>query len=189
MATFISRITLPLGSTPITRSFIATMSSPDPRSGIGILPRGFCHLSFPFSSRTKLSRSIPKPVLSSCRLYTGCHRAHKQVSSRFILEQRHGSSFDSAFNEVTMRHRTVCFRSSPQHSPDALSGRLFPRRSPPCLLNAAALGQFEACSCKPTSGGHLPSLVQHHELTLVFVTHILFFARSMHCPPCLYTSR
>src|SRR5271157_2147520 len=55
------------------RRFIATMSSPDPRSGIGILPHGVCHLSFPFTSRTKFSRSIPKPVLSSCRLYTGCH--------------------------------------------------------------------------------------------------------------------
>src|SRR5208337_1487283 len=30
------------------RRFIATMSSPDPRSGIGILPHGVCHLSFPF---------------------------------------------------------------------------------------------------------------------------------------------
>ena len=56
------------------RSFITTMSSPDPRSDIGILPRGFCHLSFPFSFRTRLSRSVPKPVLSSCHLYTGCHR-------------------------------------------------------------------------------------------------------------------
>jgi len=110
-------------------------------------------------------------VLSSCRLYTGCHRDRKQVSSRLILEHRHDPSFDSAFNGLTMRHRTVCFRSSPQHSPDALSGRLFPRRSPPRLLNAAALGQFEACSCKPTSGGQLPSLIQHHELALVFVTH------------------
>jgi hypothetical protein len=152
------------------------MSSPDPRSDIGILPHGFCHLSFPFSSRTKFSRSAPKPVLSSCRLYTGCHRDRKQVSSRFILEQWHDSSFDSAFNELTMRHRTVCFRSSPQHIPDILNGRLFPSRSPPRLLNAAALGQFEACSCKPTSGGRLPSSIQHHELALMLVTHCQFFA-------------
>jgi hypothetical protein len=27
------------------RRFIASMSSPDPHSGIGILPHGFCHLS------------------------------------------------------------------------------------------------------------------------------------------------
>jgi hypothetical protein len=147
------------------------MSSPDPRSGIGILPRGFCHLSFPFSSRTRFSRSLPKPVLSSCRLYTGCHRVRKTGFAPIHPGSPTRSSFDSAFNELTMRHRTVCFRSSPQHSPDAFSGRLFPSRSPPRLLNAAALGQFEARSCKLTSGGPLPSLVQHHELALVFVTH------------------
>src|SRR6516162_1998623 len=61
----------------------------DPRSGIGFLPHGFCHLLFPFSSRTRFSRSIPKPALSSCRLYTGCHRVRKQVSSRFLLDHRH----------------------------------------------------------------------------------------------------
>jgi len=50
-------------------------------------------------------------------------------------------------------------------------------------------GQFEACSCKPTSGGRLPSSVQHHELALVFVTHCHFFAcrsageRPSHCYP------
>jgi hypothetical protein len=70
-----------------------------------------------------------------------------------------------------MRHRSVCFRSSPQPTPDALNGRLFLSRSPPRPLERSSTGQFEACSCKPTSGGHLPSLVQHHELALVFVTH------------------
>jgi hypothetical protein len=51
-----------------------------PSPGIGILPHGFCHLSFPFSSRTKFSRSVPKPVSSSCRLYTGCRRDRKPGS-------------------------------------------------------------------------------------------------------------
>jgi hypothetical protein len=37
--------------------------------------------------------------------------------------------------------------------------------------NNNSTGRFEACSCKPTSGGRLPSLVQHHELALMFVTH------------------
>jgi hypothetical protein len=55
-------------------------------------------LSFPFSSRTKFSRSLPKPVSSSCRLYTGCRRDRKQVSSRLILEHLHGSSSDSALS-------------------------------------------------------------------------------------------
>src|SRR5712691_8160870 len=39
-----------------------------------------------------------------------------------------------------MRHRTVCFRSSSQRSPDVLFGRLFLGRSPPRLLSAAAPG-------------------------------------------------
>ena len=69
------------------KSFIATTSSSVPCPGIGILPHGVCHLSFPFSSRAKFSRSIPKPVLSSCRLYTDCHRDRKQVPSRLIMEQ------------------------------------------------------------------------------------------------------
>jgi hypothetical protein len=82
---------------PHYKDFIATTGSSAPRSGIGILPHGVCHLSFPFTSRTRFSRSIPKPVLSSCRLYTDCHRARKQVSSRLILEHRTGPSFDSIY--------------------------------------------------------------------------------------------
>src|SRR5215467_12551343 len=80
------------------KRFLATMSGSAPRSGIGILPHGVCHLSFPFASRTRFSRSAPKPALSSCRLYTDCRRASKQVSSRFILELLGGSSFDSALS-------------------------------------------------------------------------------------------
>src|SRR5215472_3183435 len=122
------------------KSFFATMGNSAPRSGIGILPHGVCHLSFPFSSRTKFSRSAPKPALRSCRLNTDCHRASKQASSRLILELLGGSSFRQCLKFLTMRHRTVRFRSSSQRSPDVLSGRLFLGRSPPRLLGAAAPG-------------------------------------------------
>src|ERR1035437_9229338 len=74
---------------PHYKGFLATADSSAPRSGIGILSHGVCHLSFPLPSRTRFSRSVPKPVLRSCRLYTGCQRVRKQVSSRFILELRH----------------------------------------------------------------------------------------------------
>lgn len=37
----------------------------------------------------------------------------------------------------------------------------------------SSTGRFEARSCKPAPGGHLPSSVQHHELALVFVTHTI----------------
>jgi len=39
-----------------------------------------------------------------------------------------------------MRHRTVCFRSSPQYSPDIFVDAFFLGRSLPRLLNAAAPG-------------------------------------------------
>ncbi|WP_218165568.1 hypothetical protein, partial [Burkholderia ubonensis] len=78
------------------KGFNTTTSSSAPRFDIGILPHGVCHLSFPFAFEARFSRSIPKPVLSSCRLYTDCHRARNQVSSRLILEQQNDPSFDSA---------------------------------------------------------------------------------------------
>lgn len=37
----------------------------------------------------------------------------------------------------------------------------------------SSTGQFEACSCKPTSEGLLPSSVQHPKLALGFVTHAI----------------
>ena len=77
------------------KSFHATTGSSAPYSGIGILPHGVCHLSFPFSSEARFSRSIPKPVLSSCRLYTDCRRVRKQVSPRLVPEYLVDSGFDS----------------------------------------------------------------------------------------------
>ena len=77
------------------KSFHATTDSSAPCSGIGILPQGVCHLSFPFSSEARFSRSLPKPVLSSCRLYTDCRRVRKQVSPRLVPEYLVNSGFDS----------------------------------------------------------------------------------------------
>jgi hypothetical protein len=95
------------------KGFITTTGSSVPRSGIGILPHGVCHLLFPLTSGIRFSRSIPKPVLSSCRLYTDCRRVRKQVSSRLIPELSLGSGFGSALI-LTVRKRSVCFRSSSQ---------------------------------------------------------------------------
>jgi hypothetical protein len=57
---------------------------------------------------------------------------------------------------LTMRHRTVCFRSSSQRSPDVLFGRLFLGRSPPRLLSAAAPGGL-----KPTPESRLREAYSH----------------------------
>jgi hypothetical protein len=105
---------------PHYKSFNTTTGSSAPHSSIGILPHGVCHSSFPLTSRARFSRSIPKPVLRSCRLYTDCRRDRKQVSSRLILELRDGPSFDSVLKLFTMRHRTVHFRSSSQYVPAIL---------------------------------------------------------------------
>ena len=43
----------------------------------------------------RIGFGIPKPVLSSCRLYTDCRRVRKQVPSRLLPELLTGSSFDS----------------------------------------------------------------------------------------------
>jgi hypothetical protein len=78
------------------KNFHTSMGGSASCSGLGILPHGVSHLSFPLSSGARFSRSIPKPVLSSCRLYTDCRRARKQVSSRLVPEHLVDPGFDSA---------------------------------------------------------------------------------------------
>src|SRR5882672_4568104 len=163
--------------------FFATTGGSAPRSSIGVLPHGVGHLSFPLASGTRFSRSVPKPVLRSCRLYTGCHRVRKQVTPRFILKPMVHLSFDSALG-ITMRRRTVCFRSSSQYSPANPDGMTFPQSLTTAPFERSSTGWFEACSCKPASGGLLPSSVQHHRLSLVFVTHSHPFASSFQLAAC-----
>ena len=150
---------------PHYKGFITTTDSSAPRSGIGILPCGVCHLSFSFASETRFSRSIPKPVLGSCRLYTDCHRAHRQVTSRFIPKLADNPGSDSALG-LTMRHRTVHFRSSSQYLPDVLTTP-FPQSLTTTPFERSRTGRFETGSCRPIPGGRLPSLIQHAGLRLL----------------------
>ena len=160
------------------RGFVATTGGSAPRPSIGILPHGVGHLSFPFTSGERFSRSVPKPVLRSCRLYTGCHRVRKQVSPRFVLKPMVHLSFDSALG-ITMRRRTVCFRSSSQYTPATPRVMTFARSLTPASFERSSTGWFQACSCKPASGGLLPSSVQHHRsAACVRDTH--------HCLPFLF---
>src|SRR5271157_4553715 len=69
-----------------------------------------------------------------------------------------------------MRLRPVCFRSSSQYYLSPLRVT-FPRSLTTTPFERSSTGRFEACPCRPAPGGQLPSSVQHHELTLVFVTH------------------
>src|ERR1700723_67613 len=91
-----------------------------------------------------------------------------------------------------MRHRPVCFRSSSQYVPVTLDGDFsamgtFPRSLTTAPFERSSTGRFEACPCRPASGGRLPSSVQHHELTLVFVTHtrprLLPISRALRAAP------
>ena len=84
LVSFVNRITPPLRSTLITSASTLLRAAPPltPASVfLLILTYGVCHLSFPFPSGARFSRSIPKPVLSSCRLYAGCRQVRKQVPS------------------------------------------------------------------------------------------------------------
>src|SRR5260370_26350310 len=57
----------------------------------------------------------------------------------------------------------------------------FPRSLTTTPFERSSTGRFEACSCKPASGGLLPSSVQHHKLSPVFVTH--FHQPASSCRP------
>jgi hypothetical protein len=106
------------------------------------------------------------PALRSCRLYTYCHWERKQVSSQFILEYRTDSSFYSIYqpNDASSDGLlSFIFSIRTWH----LLRRLFHSRSPPRLLNAAAPGGL-----KSAPASQPPSSIQHHKLTLVFVTHV-----------------
>ena len=52
-----------------------------------------------------------------------------------------------------------------------LSDYSFPQSLTTTSFGRSRTGRFDICSCKPISGGRLPSLVQHRRLTPAFVTH------------------
>jgi hypothetical protein len=115
-------------------------------------------LSFPLASGIRFSRSIPKPVSSSCRLYTDCRRVRNQVSSRLIPELSLGPGFDSVLI-LTMRYLRFAFA----HLLDTYmtsSSTPFPKSFTTTLFGRSSTGRFEINSCKSTSEGQLPSLVQ-----------------------------
>ena len=162
MTTLVSRTTLPLRSTLITRVSSLLQAAPPLVlvSVFFLMVFAICH--FPFTSRTRFSRSVPKPVLSSCRLYTDCHRARKAG----VVPTDPGANglpqFWQYLQAITMRHRTVCFRSSSQYVPATPDGMTFARSLTTAPFERSSTGWFEACSCKPASGALLPSSVRHH---------------------------
>src|ERR1035438_3146446 len=78
-----------------------------------------------------------------------------------------------------MRHRTVCFRSSPRYLPAAFP-MPFPRSFTTTPFQRSSTGRFEACSCKPAPGDRLPSSIQHQKFSLLFVTHCSLIRGNAH---------
>jgi hypothetical protein len=113
------QMTPPLRSTPITRASALLRAAPPLVSASVFFLAVFATCHFPLHPKQGSHVPCLSLCLRSCRLYTGCHRGRKQVSPRLFLESTHAPSFDSAF-EVTMRLRSVHFRSSSQHLPATL---------------------------------------------------------------------
>lgn len=72
----------------VLRRLLRDLGLKPPRGRVGARPYEFRHAF--------AVHRLPEPALRSCRLYTGCHRARRQVSSRLILGCTRDPSFDSA---------------------------------------------------------------------------------------------
>src|SRR6266478_626601 len=124
-------------------------------------PRGYVHLCL------SLRISIPGSHVSLWRprrVHAVCTPAVDWAVNRCLPDSSRElltSAVLTATLYLTMRQRTVSLRSSPRHSPDTLMGCLFQGRSPPQPLSCSSTRRFETCSCKPISGGLLPSPKQH----------------------------
>jgi hypothetical protein len=95
----------------------------------------------------------------------------------FNRNVRHRSVSDCS----SLRLFEVCACTPASEGPSSISGTAScPRRTrtrswhnTTTPFGRSSTGRFEAHPCKPASGGLLPSSVQHHEPTLVFVTHTI----------------
>ncbi len=126
-----------------------------PRIGTLILvglPLGF----LPWHRDDRFPRSTREPAPSSRHLHAGRHSSSRQVASRAHpgaqniapVSTSSGSGFDMS--------SVVRLRSSSRRSPDAVTPRLFPQRSPPRLLTAAAWGGL-----KPAPASRLRGAFPH----------------------------
>lgn len=155
MAAWRTRTARPLGSTRITglRRYYETVrpcaphrySAPRGLLRLGALPPVASQGHRPSYRRLcrgdRFSRSAWEPEPSSRHLYAGHRLGGKQVSPRLLP----GHSFNPGFDVVLALDTSSVVRSrSPSRLlPDALSARLFPRRSAPRLLTDAPRGGLQ----------------------------------------------
>lgn len=155
MAAWRTRTARPLGSTRITglRRYLRDGPPPCPASvlcpsrfpPLGALPLVASQGHRPSYRRLcrgdRFSRSAWEPESSSRHLYAGHRLGGKQVSPRLLPEHGFSPGFDVvlAFDTSSV----VRFRSPSRLLPDALSARLFPRRSAPRHLTDAPRGGLQ----------------------------------------------
>jgi hypothetical protein len=94
----------------------------------------------------------------------------KQVSSRLVPEPVVNPGFDSMFIRNDASSASLLSLIFPIRTCHP-SRMTFPRSLTTTPFERSSTGRFEACPCRPASGGLLPSLIQHHRLPPVFVTH------------------
>ena len=125
LVTLVNRITLPLRSTPITGASTLLRAAPPLAlaSVFFLVVSATCH--FPFHPE----QSSHVPYQSLYRV----HAAYTPAAARTVNRFLPGSSWNictapvsTAPKKLTMRHRTVCFRSSPRYVP-AIFPMTFPR--------------------------------------------------------------
>jgi hypothetical protein len=134
-------MTCPLRSSPITVPSSLLRDNPPLCSVLGTLPLS----SFsPYHQNDRFPRSINKPTLNSCHLYTGRRMVSNRMSSMLIQRKSKILSFDDIyrfFDTSSMVH----LRSPLQRLPDTLT-MPFLNRSLPRLFIKAALSGLKSAS-------------------------------------------
>jgi hypothetical protein len=186
-----ARTTRPLGSTRITRlpSYYETVRPCTPRRYAP--PHGFSRLRFSLQATSRrpqplhwpaapsgyrFTRSAREPRPRSRHLHAGHRLANQQAPARLIPGHERGPGFDVTYLLSTLHQWFACARLRDPHLPRSRA-RLFPRRSPPRLLTAAARGGLRPPptrrprrATRPT-GPAPPSLAQHRSSEMAFYIH------------------
>ena len=98
-----------------------------------------CATGRPRARDDRFTRSMQEPRPRSRHLHAGHHLAKGQAPARPIPEPESVPGFDATYNVSTRHQWFARARLRDPHLPRSMA-RLFPRRSPPQLLTAAAHG-------------------------------------------------
>ena len=114
---------------------------------------------FPLTPRARFPRFGLKPVMRSCRLYTGCRVDREQASPALFRSIILAMPVLTASEPISMRHRRfACAQLLITHL-TAWPAAFSPALTTTSLIRSS-LEWFEACPCRPAPGGQLPSSTQ-----------------------------